>query len=623
MNGARRRGILRRPVLLFGLLLLFPAVGFALLGWRSVVRERDVQAMEASTEARDLLDRRVLDTARELEAIRTVEAERPYFAYQAQYLPEGMLYQNLGFQETPLARTPEDARVRGWFQWERGMKGARDLPEVFGADAETWKDAFVSSYGPAFRERLERVTGDVPLRAGRRVDHSLLVVAANEERGQLLEEVQVLQQGAGQLPLERSGQSAATAYLRNFYGRVGDVPAQVPVRYGAFQYLAREPDAAGPPIVAWRYVWVPAAHAERRETERDRWLIQGYARDAGAALPTVWESVGRARVRRGDTVAAGAGDGMSLVSLPGARSASLADALGAEQLSPLPGVAGVDASLVLVAVSDHAQLDASFREERARFLWLVAGMLVVVGVGFLVLTRGVRREVALARRKEDFVAAVTHELKTPLTGIRMHADMLREGWVNDPDQARAYAKRILDESDRLGHLVDQVLDLAALERGVARVAAVPGDLGEAVREAAAIVEARAADAGIDLVVEVDEGLPSVPFDPRLLRPLVLNLLDNAIKYSERSPRKDVRVSLRHEGERAVLQVADRGVGIPPSVRRHLFEPFRRAGDELTRSAPGIGIGLALVKRYADAHDARVSLESAEGEGTTVTVRFPL
>jgi signal transduction histidine kinase len=103
---------------------------------------------------------------------------------------------------------------------------------------------------------------------------------------------------------------------------------------------------------------------------------------------------------------------------------------------------------------------------------------------------------------------------------------------------------------------------------------------------------------------------------------VLNLLDNAIKYSAHAPEKHVRVSLAREGDRVVLTVADRGVGIAPSVRRRLFEPFQRAGDELTRTAPGVGIGLALVKRYADAHDARVSLDSEPGRGTTVTVRFP-
>jgi signal transduction histidine kinase len=303
--------------------------------------------------------------------------------------------------------------------------------------------------------------------------------------------------------------------------------------------------------------------------------------------------------------------------------ASLASTLDAEILPGASGRRAADPSLALLATLDEHLLASQADDARARFLWLVAGVVAVVAAGLGLLTRSVRREVALARRKEDFVAAVTHELKTPLAGIRMYADMLREGWVSDPDAAARYAGRIIDESDRLGHLVDQVLDLAALERGVARAHAVPGDLGAAVRDAALLVAARAEAAGVSLAVDVAEGLPPLPFDPRLVRPLVLNLLDNAIKYSEGSGEKRVQVSLVRDSDRAVLSVEDRGVGIPARVQKRLFEPFQRGGDEMTRTAPGVGIGLALVRRYAEAHGARVRLESEEGRGTRVTVAFPI
>jgi two-component system cell cycle sensor histidine kinase PleC len=171
--------------------------------------------------------------------------------------------------------------------------------------------------------------------------------------------------------------------------------------------------------------------------------------------------------------------------------------------------------------------------------------------------------------------------------------------------------------------VDQVLDLAALERGVAVLNAQPGDLGEAVRDAAALLAPQAEEAGVSLATTVEEGLPVVSFDPRLVRPLVLNLVDNAIKYSARAAVKEVLVGVRREGDRVVVSVADRGVGIDPKVRKAVFEPFQRAGDEMTRAAPGVGIGLALVKRYADAHNARLHLSSEPGRGTTVEVRFRL
>jgi len=258
-----------------------------------------------------------------------------------------------------------------------------------------------------------------------------------------------------------------------------------------------------------------------------------------------------------------------------------------------------------------------------RFLWLLLAVLTVVAVGLFVLTRGLRREVALARRKEDFLAAVTHELKTPLAGIRMHADMVREGWVSDEEACRRYAGRILDETDRLGHLVDQVLDLTALERGVARAHAEPGDLAATVRDAAAMLEPAAKEAGARIELDLQGGLPEIRFDPRLVRPLVLNLVDNALKYGVPAEGGVVRLSLRARPKDVVLEVGDEGEGLDAEILRRPFEPFLRGGEsELTRERPGIGIGLALVKRYAEAHDAPVEVESAPGQGTRIRVLFP-
>ena len=118
-----------------------------------------------------------------------------------------------------------------------------------------------------------------------------------------------------------------------------------------------------------------------------------------------------------------------------------------------------------------------------------------------------------------------------------------------------------------------------------------------------------------------DGLPLVSFDPGFVRPIVANLVDNAVKYSAKSETKDVLVSVRRDGDAIALAVADKGVGIAPEDRSRLFAPFQRGGREETRAARGVGLGLALVKRYADAQKARVSLESDVGRGTTVTVRF--
>jgi signal transduction histidine kinase len=553
-----------------------------------------------------------------LERLRRQEGQRPYVHYQRELLLTDGQDESLVAQESPLLQAGGDARLLGWFQWEAGTRGAFAAPETFGPEASWTLAGLVEGYGEALRRRLEAAGEDPELRSGRQDLVPLAQVMANEERGQLLEELDVRRRLASEQqslePQQVEPASAATRYWSSFWRRAGTEP--VAVRTTRFQYLVRAPGSArAPPLVAWRLVWIPAVYPERREIARDRWLLQGYALDPARGAPEGWAAAGAAQFAWAARLAAAA-------DLEGLPTASLGAALAAE-----PAVAGAavasERALLLVSRPDEEAAAAAWRDARMRFLLLVAALVSVVALGFVVLLRGVRKEVALARRKEDFVAAVTHELKTPLTGIRMHAEMLEQGWVDDPDAAANHARRIIEECGRLGHLVDQVLDLAALERGVTGPRLEPGDLGETVRASAALLAARAEKAGVALALDVPAGLPPAPHDPRLVRPLVLNLVENAIKYSERSAAKDVRVSLAQQGDRLVLTVADRGVGIAPEAQARLFQPFHRAGDEMTRAAPGVGIGLALVKRYADVHRARVTLESEPGRGTVVSVRFPL
>ncbi len=606
----RRRGALGRPLLLFALLLLGPAVGFCILGWNSVVREHQFRVREMHRGAQDVLKQRLDAAAVDLERLRATEAKRHYYEYQDAYLPRDQVVQSLGFQESPLNRAPADARVIGHFQWELFGGRAYGTPEVFPADRTELRAGLEEGYRSALRGKLLEAPNTVDLRTGRgRTEtYSQRVVAANEERGQLQEELELEKRAANRRDVQ---------YLRNFRTRARE--ALVHVRYSPFRYLARTADAKGPALIAWRMVWVAAEQVRWREIKRDRWLIQGYAIDPSSMFPETWESIGSSQIVRADHLGNLRGRGVF--------TGSLAAVLGATTALPEPRppgrVPGTAASLQLATRADLALAHAAWRDARNRFLLLVGGLVSVVGVGFFVLVRSVRREVLLARRKEDFIAAITHELKTPLTGIRMYADMLREGWVATPEAADQYAGRILDETERLGHLVDQVLDLAALERGMAKLNAQQGDMGEAVTSAVALLETTAQEAGVALRTEVEDGLPLVSFDPKLFRPLVLNLVDNAIKYSAKSETKDVRVGIRRDGERVVLTVADQGVGIPAKSQKAMFEPFQRGGDELTRTATGIGIGLALVKRYADAHNARVILTSEPGRGTTIEVRFRL
>ena len=607
-NRPLRRGILGRPLLLFAVLLLGPAAGFCVLGWKSVTREHAFRTLEMHRAARDVLGRRMGDAQAELERVRRHERERDYFEYQRMHVPKGQVAAQLGFQSSELAREPTEPLIAFWFSWELINGKVYNNPEIFPESREARREEFTRAYGPALGPWLKRAPRNVDLRAGRgrRARYAQRVVSANEELGALQEELELQRRGASKEELQ---------YLESFNRRASD--AEIEVHYTPFRYLVRRQGIPGPSMIAWRMVWIPAEQKKLREVKHDRWLVQGYALEPGPLFPETWTPVGSSLIVRADRMGDVEGRGIF--------TSSLVEAVGAEVAGVEPLTDGprrvYDMELELAARADLSQAQRRWIAARNRYLFLVAGLVFVVVVGFFVLIRSVRREVVLARRKEDFIAAITHELKTPLTGIRMYAEMLREGWVQSPEMADGYATRILDETERLSHLVSQVLDLAALERGVATLNAQVGDLGEAVRDAVALLQSKADQAGVTLETDIDPDIPHFAFDPRLVRPMVLNLVDNAIKYSAKAEEKHVLVSVRHEGERVILSVADRGIGIDPKARKAVFEPFQRAGDEMTRAAPGVGIGLALVKRYAEAHNARVHLASEPGQGTTVEVRF--
>ena len=626
-----RRGVRRRAMALLLILLLGPAVAFSWLGWRSLRREHGVRATELAHEAERVLTRRVDLLMDRLARIEAREAKRPYYAYQDTHLAPGV-DQGFLFQASPLEPSAEEPLVRGWFQWEVvGNPSHPVVPDVFPVEDVELGQALRAGYAADLVLRLERAAAEVGEQGGgtRTRVYPLRVVAANEERGQLSEELSHLEPSAplqdmvaqhAALPGAASNPVASVPYFDSFEERTRG-ERTVSVRIGVFRYLARAAGAEGPELVAYRLVSIPPQHASLREVRQPRWLLQGYALHIGAYLPDPWLEDGSTQLATGQNVSPGAR--LARRSLASALDADTAVLSGGEQTgerSPLPER---NPRLVLVARANPQALEKAWSKRRVRFLLLLGGLAGLVLTGCFVLYRTLRSELDLVGRKEDFMAAITHELKTPLTGIRMYAEMLREGWTDNAASAERYATRIMEESQRLGQLVEQVLDLTALERGVAEAQATPGDLGDTVRKAVALMASKAKAQGVALDCDVESDLPNVSFDPRLVRPLVLNLVDNAIKYGSKAEMPRVRVRVQRAGERVVVRIEDNGPGIDPSVRKHLFEPFWRAKGELTRDTPGVGIGLALVKRYAQAHRARVSVESEPGRGTTVKVRFPI
>ncbi len=270
-------------------------------------------------------------------------------------------------------------------------------------------------------------------------------------------------------------------------------------------------------------------------------------------------------------------------------------------------------------------LGGSFEATAARavrrytlFLVLVLGTVVA---SLVLAGRSVSKEVALSRLRSEFVASVSHELKTPLAVIRMFAQNLRAGWVNEPKRTEYY-EVITRESERLTDLINNVLNMSRIESGTQQYEMVTADLRELLRGTLARYRPHLTAAEIELSELLPEGPVTAQIDPEAIDQLLINLLSNATKYIGEGERK-VEVSLSVETDQAVLRVADTGIGMSPEQISHIFDRFYRAPDASRRSVAGSGIGLTLVRHIVDGHGGEIHVESAPGKGSTFAIVLPM
>jgi two-component system phosphate regulon sensor histidine kinase PhoR len=250
---------------------------------------------------------------------------------------------------------------------------------------------------------------------------------------------------------------------------------------------------------------------------------------------------------------------------------------------------------------------------------LVLGILVLcfaVGAigGGVAATVLLGKRAHIARLQSDLLANVTHELRTPLSGIRLHAQTLQSDI--DPEHRKECVRSILRETVWLEAMIDRVLTWRTAAKDWASLDMTREPIGDAVEEAAARF-CKMFDADeVDFSVDVDTSTP-VEHDSRVLTSIVLNLLVNAYKYT--GDEKTIRLTARDESDEVVVEVQDNGPGIPRRQQKKIFEPFHRTGN----SGSGAGLGLAIVHHQVQAHGGTVGVESVKGEGSTFTVRLPV
>lgn len=228
----------------------------------------------------------------------------------------------------------------------------------------------------------------------------------------------------------------------------------------------------------------------------------------------------------------------------------------------------------------------------------------------------------VSQMKTDFVSNVSHELRTPLASIRLFGELMQSKRVKEWDKVHEYGEHIEVESRRLTQLVNNILDFAKIERGHKTYCFETADVREVVADTLKTFEVQSKEKGFNVEVEdAPAQLPPVMLDRDAMTQALLNLLDNAVKYS--GERRDINVRLARIDGQITISVRDYGIGIPPAEQRKIFDKFHRVGTNLVHDVKGSGLGLAIVKHVVEAHKGRVTVESAEKRGSNFTIHLPI
>ncbi len=289
-------------------------------------------------------------------------------------------------------------------------------------------------------------------------------------------------------------------------------------------------------------------------------------------------------------------------------------------------LANYQGSMNVQAVLSHPdRLWAPFLRQRRWTLTTIAFATLASGIGLTLTLTALRRAQHVSAMKSQFVASVSHELRAPVASMRLMAEALESGKVDDPAKAKSFHRLMAGEGARLASMVENVLDFARIEQGRKSYHLAETDVEALLRDALALLEPQAETKGIHL----QKNFQRLDFEPLLdglaVQQAVINLLDNAVKFSPED--STVTLALRmlpddDAGGAWSISVSDEGSGIDANDVERIFERFTRLENELQRETQGAGIGLSLVKHVAEGHGGSVGVESTPGQGSTFTLRFP-
>jgi signal transduction histidine kinase len=255
------------------------------------------------------------------------------------------------------------------------------------------------------------------------------------------------------------------------------------------------------------------------------------------------------------------------------------------------------------------------------FLYIFIAIVIILAFGLFFTLQTVSNELNLSKMKSQFMSTVSHEFKSPLTSIRQMSEMLVQGRVPTQERQLKYHTTILKQSERLSHLIDNILDFSKMEEGQKLFHFEKSDIVPVVRNIVESFQNHTSEQGFNISFSAPETVPDVVFDREAMEQVMHNLLDNACKYSGDS--REIDVNIVTKGNRGIISVRDFGIGIKREDHDKIFSRFYRAGEELTQTVKGSGIGLTIVKQLVEAHKGEILVNSELGKGSTFIVSIPL
>lgn len=598
-------------LILYGVLLVLPTLVLGGLQWRQILGDKDAE-LAAVPRLADDAARRFRETLRErVEALIRFEEERPFEYYARFFCPEAVGPEGeprVTFLPSPLGQEARPPGLLCWFVFDMAdLQVDEAPPENVRIDLFWGAGEVVAEEDEDFHAAVRKVmmwVEDNPMRAaGRLGDFNersmpLSTVAANRATG-----------------TDRACLEAQRELLCS---------GSVDTLRGEFFLEMWLEDDGTPRVVATRRVLVPAMPELQglnpclHAMSRGLGLVQGFFIDPNWLFGELPRSVARTTL---DTT-------QQFVPIGAAQAPPAAgeyqvtihavDELAMETEGDVPPGFGA----MKISIDTNA-IEARFRRRATRFFGVAAMLALTLGTGLALMLRSVRQDLERAQRTENFVSAVTHELRTPLSSIQLHGEMLLDGWAKDPDKQRTYYRRIVRETERLSTMVERVLEKGRLASG--RIRPVAGDLSDLVEERVGQLESYGEGEESDLEFRLADGLPPVMLTTEAVTSILVNLVENARKYAPvdtTDPKAErIVVETRLRGRDVVLEVKDRGPGISPQEAQHVFEAFYRVGNEATRTSRGTGLGLHLVALQAEAIGARIEVERRKGGGARFRLTF--